>query len=139
MTRCALVLAVLLSACGGAVAPLITLSPTPTPIPAPVTSVKGLITVRTPGLGATVASPVTISGDASVFEAALAWRITDTSGRVIVEGFTTASLGAPGRGTYSVSVTYTVQTETVAFVEIFSRSPKDGNIDEIVRIPVTLR
>ncbi len=82
---------------------------------------------------------MTISGDASVFEAALAWRITDTAGRVIVEGNTTASLGAPGRGTYSVSATYTVATRTVAFIEVFSRSAKDGNIDEIVRISVTLR
>jgi hypothetical protein len=74
-----------------------------------------------------------------VFEAALAWRITDTGGRVLAEGFTTASLGAPGRGTYSIAATYTAALETVAFIEVFSRSAKDGNIDEIVRIPVTLR
>jgi len=90
-------------------------------------------------VNAKVTSPVLISGDASVFEAALQWRIADTAGRVIVEGSTTASLGAPGRGTYSVSATYTVPTGTVAFIEVFSRSAKDGNIDEIVRIPVTLR
>ena len=90
-------------------------------------------------VNAKLTSPVTISGDASVFEAALAWRITDTAGRVLVEGFTTASLGAPGRGSYAVSAPYTVPAETVAFIEVFSRSAKDGSIDEIVRIPVTLR
>ena len=65
--------------------------------------------------------------------------VPDPDGRVIVEGFTTASLGAPGRGTYSVSASYTAPAETVAFIEVFSRSAKDGSIDEIVRIPVTLR
>jgi hypothetical protein len=58
---------------------------------------------------------------------------------VLAEGFTTASLGAPGRGDFSVTATYTVPRETVAFVEVYSVSPKDGKIDEIVRIPVTLR
>ena len=58
---------------------------------------------------------------------------------MITDGFTTASLGAPGRGTYAVSAAYTVPAETVAFIEVFSRSAKDGSIDEIVRIPVTLR
>lgn len=143
-----LALVVVLGACGK-----ITTSPTPTdsprpstprpslatPIPSPVTSAKGAITLRSPLVNETLRSPVTISGDASVFEATLAWRISDTTGRVIAEGITTASAGAPGRGTFSVTVTYSVPTETVAFVEVYSRSPKDGNIDEIVRIPVTLR
>jgi hypothetical protein len=67
------------------------------------------------------------------------WRISDTSGRVLAQGFTTASQGAPGRGDFSVSATYAVSRETVAFVEVYSVSPKDGTVDEMVRIPVTLR
>lgn len=116
-----------------------TASPTPSPSPTAVTSAKGAITLKAPAVNAKLTSPVTISGDASVFEAALQWRITDTAGRVLASGSTTASQGAPGRGDYSVIATYTVTTETVAFIEVFSRSAKDGNIDEIVRIPVTLR
>ena len=148
MTRLpALVLALFLVSCGtvGTPVPLVTASPastaspTPAPSPSPVVSAKGLITLKSPTVNAKLTSPVTITGDASVFEAALAWRITDTGGRVLAEGFTTASLGAPGRGTYSITATYTVTLETVAFIEVFSRSAKDGNIDEIVRIPVTLR
>ena len=147
MTRlAALLLVLVLGSCGstaGTPAPVVTSSPVPTaspsPSPAPVVSAKGAITLKTPTVNAMLTSPVTISGDASVFEAALQWRISDTGGRVIAEGITTASLGAPGRGTYSVSVPYTVSTPTLAFVEVYSRSPKDGNIDELVRIPVTLR
>jgi len=142
----ALLLVLVLGSCGstaGTPAPVVTSSPVPTaspsPSPAPVVSAKGAITLKTPTVNAMLTSPVTISGDASVFEAALQWRISDTGGRVIAEGITTASLGAPGRGTYSVSVPYTVSTPTLAFVEVYSRSPKDGNIDELVRIPVTLR
>ena len=110
-----------------------------TPLPSPVTSAKGTITLDQPLTNQTLTSPVTISGEASVFEGNVLWRISDRSGRVLAEGFTTASIGAPGRGAFSVSATYTVTTETIAFVEVFSRSPKDGTVDEIVRIPVTLR
>lgn len=121
------------------IAPTASPTPTPSPKPTPVGSAKGSITLTAPTVNATLRSPVVITGDASVFEAALQWRISDTGGRVIAEGNTMASRGAPGRGTYTVTVPYTVTTETVAFVEVYSRSAKDGNIDEIVRVPVTLR
>lgn len=148
MTRAVAVLAVvLLSGCGRIAiaptpsdsAPATAKPPLATAIASPVTSANGAITLKTPLTNATLTSPVTISGDASVFEATVQWRISDTSGRVLAEGFTTATVGAPGRGDFSVSATYTVPRDTIAFVEVFSRSPKDGNIDEIVRIPVTLR
>ena len=116
-----------------------TVTAAPTAKPSPVVSAKGFITLTSPTVNAKLQSPVIITGDASVFEAALQWRITDTGGRVIAEGIMTASQGAPGRGTYTVSVPYTVTAETVAFVEVYSRSPKDGNIDDLVRVPVTLR
>lgn len=114
-------------------------SPTVSPKSSPVVSAKGFITLSSPTVNAKLQSPVIIAGDASVFEAALQWRITDTGGRVIAEGIATASQGAPGRGTYTVAVPYTVTRETVAFVEVYSRSPKDGSIDDLVRVPVTLR
>ena len=137
----ALVLALLLAECGGAAvtAPSPTPTPTTTPVPSPVTSAKGAITLRSPLQNATLTGSVRISGDASVFEANLQWRIVDIGGKVIAEGVTTASQGAPGRGDFSVIVAYTVPRETAAFVEVYSRSPKDGNIDELVRVPVTLR
>ena len=143
-------IALVLALAGCTPAPTTVISPTPptptttaaatsSPKPSPVVSAKGFITLTSPTVNAKLQSPVIITGDASVFEAALQWRITDTGGRVIAEGITTASQGAPGRGAFSVSVPYTVAAETVAFVEVYSRSPKDGNIDELVRVPVTLR
>jgi len=148
MKRLAPLLAIALVACQTiSTPPTPTDSPSPstpkpslaTPIPSPVTSEKGAITLNQPLTNQALTSPVTISGEASVFEGNVQWRISDRSGRVLAEGFTTASIGAPGRGTFSVSAAYTVATETIAFVEVFSRSAKDGSVDEIVRIPVTLR
>lgn len=141
----------LLSACGGG--RVTSASATPTrasstapatvgtasarPSPTALVSVKGSIVVRQPLANDRITSPATISGDASVFEAALSWRITDSAGRVLAEGNTTASGGAPGRGTYSITATFAPPaSDIIGIVEVFDRSPRDGSIDEIVRIPV---
>jgi len=98
-----------------------------------------LIVVREPLANARVKSPLTISGDASVFEANLIWQVTDTAGRVLAGGITTATAGAPARGTFTITATYTdPPSDAIGFAEVFTRSPRDGNIDEIVRVPIIL-
>jgi hypothetical protein len=145
-----LVATLLIAACGGyGIAPTPTLAPptssTPAPTTAtppsasPLTSARGFITVARPLANSRVRSPLMISGDASVFEAALNWRITDSAGRVIASGHTTASAGAPARGAYSITATFTPPaSDIVGIVEVYELSPRDGQIDEIVRVPVTI-
>ena len=142
----------LLAACGGyAITPTPTLSPasatpstappaTATPVSAtPLTSARGFITVARPLANSRVRSPVTISGDASVFEAALTWRITDSAGRVLASGHVTASAGAPARGAYSITATFTPPaSDIIGIVEVYELSPRDGQINEIVRVPVVV-
>jgi hypothetical protein len=148
VNRAALAVALLLAACGGlsAASPTGTVrataatSPSPSPAAATaLTSAKGLIVVRQPLANERVRSPLTITGDASVFEAALGWRVTDSAGRVLAEGNTTATAGAPGRGTFAITATFTPPaSDTIGVVEVYDRSPRDGAIDEIVRVPVVV-
>jgi hypothetical protein len=114
-------------------------TPTPTPVPTPLLSARGGILVKEPLANTHVRSPLTISGEASVFEAALIWQLTDTAGRVLASGFTTATAGAPGKGTFSITATYQdPPSDIIGFAEVFTRSPRDGTIDEIVRVPLVL-
>lgn len=114
-------------------------TPTPTPVPTPLLSARGGILVKEPLANTKVRSPLTISGEASVFEAALVWQVTDTAGRVLASGFTTATAGAPAKGTFSITATYQdPPTDIIGFAEVFTRSPRDGEIDEIVRVPLIL-
>jgi hypothetical protein len=114
-------------------------TPTPTPVPTPLLSARGGILVKEPLANTKVRSPLTISGDASVFEAALIWQVTDTAGRVLASGFTTATAGAPAKGTFSITATFQdPASDIIGFAEVFTRSPKDGEIDEIVRVPLIL-
>jgi hypothetical protein len=114
-------------------------TPTPSPSPTPLLSARGGILVKEPLANTRVRSPLTISGDASVFEAALIWQVTDTAGRVLASGFTTATAGAPAKGTFSVTATYAEPaSDIIGFAEVYTRSPKDGTIDEIVRVPLVI-
>lgn len=140
----------LCAACGGAIVlpsptPTSTITAATTPKPSasaaatPITSAKGFITVGAPLANARVTSPVTISGDASVFEATLQWRIVDGGGKVLSSGTTQASRGAPDRGTFSVSASYPPPSaDTIGALEVYETSPKDGTVDDIVRVPVVI-
>lgn len=48
--------------------------------------VRQLVQIHWPGEGTTQSSPVTVSGDAAVFEANLPWRVTDVDGVTIRSG-----------------------------------------------------
>ena len=114
-------------------------TPTPTPVPTPLLSARGGILVKEPLANTRVRSPLTITGEASVFEAALVWQLTDTAGRVLASGFTTATAGAPAKGTFSITATYQdPPSDIIGFAEVYTRSPKDVEIDEIVRVPLIL-
>jgi hypothetical protein len=114
-------------------------TPTPSPSPTPLLSARGGILVKEPLANTRVRSPLTISGEASVFEAALIWQVTDTAGRVLASGITTATAGAPAKGTFTVTATYAdPPSDIIGFAEVYTRSPRDGTIDEIVRVPLIL-
>jgi immunoglobulin-like protein involved in spore germination len=114
-------------------------TPTPTPVPTPLLSARGGILVKEPLANTRVRSPLTISGEAMVFEAALIWQVTDTAGRVLAGGITTATAGAPAKGTFTITATYAdPPSDTIGFAEVFTRSPRDGTVDEIVRVPLIL-
>jgi immunoglobulin-like protein involved in spore germination len=124
---------------GASVSPTPSPTPTPTPAPTPLLSARGGILVKEPLAHTRVRSPLTISGEASVFEAALVWQVTDTAGRVLASGFTTATAGAPAKGTFTITATYQdPPSDIIGFAEVYTRSPKDGTIDEIVRVPLIL-
>lgn len=114
-------------------------SPSPTPRPSPLVSAKGFITVNEPLSGEQIKGGVTISGEATVFEANVLYRVVTTTGKVLAQGHTTATAGAPQKGTFKVEVRFEAPYYgEPGFVEVFERSPKDGTISDIVRVPVAI-
>lgn len=84
--------------------------------------VRVLVQIDTPAEGATVGSPVTVSGEAAVFEANLPWAVLDESGEEVQSGFTMTAEGqtfAP----YSFDVELEPGTWTIVITE---DDPSDG-------------
>lgn len=104
-----------------------------------ITSPQGSIKVTDPQPGAAISSPVKIAGKAQVFEANVQLRVKDASGKVLGEGFTMASMGAPEWGDFSEEFSFTEPSETqVGTVEVLEESAKDGSVADWVVIPVLL-
>ena len=143
------VVAIVLVACqGGQTAPPLATPPgivtptvaTPTPTASAVTPVaNGDVTVSQPLVGAEVKTPIKIEGTARVFEATVSFSLKNAQGQEIAKGYTTASAGAPEVGKYSTDINYKLTgAKQNGTVEVFSVSPRDGTIMNLVKIPVVL-
>jgi spore germination protein GerM len=102
-------------------------------------NVAPFIVVETPKRqGDEVASPVTVSGFANVFEGTVNVRIRDQNGNVVVETFTTATCGTGCWGDFSESVVFEVDEQQEGRIEVLTHSAEDGSEQNVVSIPVIL-
>jgi len=106
---------------------------------AEIKSTKGNITVTSPKEGAKLTNSVTITGFANVFEATFAARLKDATGKVIGQVTITAEAGAPEGGNYTATLKFTQVSKTQnGTLEVYDVSEKDGAIDDIATVKVTL-
>ena len=93
--------------------------------PLPTWQVWGHVWITAPLENATVASSVVISGEASVFEGTVHWQILRNGG-LLKQGTAQATIGAPDRGTWSVTVEGL--TPGPYQIRAYEASAKDGSI-----------
>jgi germination protein M len=96
------------------------------------------ILVEYPTVGATVGSPLRITGTANVFEAVFEINIVNWDGLIIAQKTVTASSGTGTRGTFDVTVPFAVDKDGLGALIVFSESPKDGSHINTVEIPLHL-
>lgn len=121
-------------------------APTPSPPPGGTTSptseptdgTKPAIVVKQPAPGDEVASPVTISGTADVFEATVHVRILGSGGLEVAARFTTATCGSGCRGEFSTELSFFVEKTQDGTIEVFELSAEDGSPINVVTVPVVL-
>ncbi len=95
-----------------------------------------VIWVTAPVSGQVITSPVEIEGNARVFEATVSFRVRDVNGKVLAQGFATASEGAPGRGDFQGKLDFKPVGPGKGQIEVFWESMKDGSDQNTVIIPV---
>jgi hypothetical protein len=81
-------------------------------------------------------SAATVKGVASTFEANVEWRLL-RAGTDVAHGATTASAGAPDRGTYTFRTPSLKAGDYV--LRVYESSAKDGSIAAEQRMPFTVR
>jgi hypothetical protein len=96
------------------------------------------ILVESPTLGNTVGSPLRVRGSANVFEAVFIVNIINSNGLIIADQVVTATSGTGTRGTFDVTIPFTVDQAGLGGLIVFSESPKDGSQINVVEIPLQL-
>jgi len=102
--------------------------------PASTASYTDLVPIwaDSPTPGSTVTVPVTVTGQACVFEAQFSWELLQGS-TVVKSGNTTASIACPDYGTYTITLgslpsgSYTIR--------LYDLSMKDGSVLYETRVP----
>lgn len=99
---------------------------------------KNLVVVS-PAAGATVTSPLVVSGFGRVFEQQFAWRIRDAAGAVTEEGYAMTHAPDVGQfGPYSFEVFLPALSDIHFTLEVLEYSAKDGSETNLVSVPLVL-
>jgi hypothetical protein len=98
-----------------------------------------MLVLTRPQAGQRVRSPLAIEGSAVSFEGVVNVALRDAQGRALQEGTAVATKGAPERGTFALSLTFSPPVaETQGTFEVFIANARDGSVQHRLRVPVTL-
>jgi hypothetical protein len=96
------------------------------------------IYVDRPAFGAALGNPARITGSANVFEAAFLITLLDGSGARIVEIPAMATCGTGCRGTFDVTLPYSVSEAGWGLLRVWDGSARDGSPENVREYPVWL-
>ena len=112
----------------------------PQETPTPSVSVREPnITVTSPLSGATVTNPITVTGQARVFENTFNYILKDANGTKLVESYSMTDAPDAGIfGNYTLKIPVPLNASKNLVIEVFEYSAKDGSVINLVQVPVVL-
>lgn len=112
-------------------------SPAPPPGPKPGAPVaeSAHFRVFTPAPGATIASPVRVSGQAQVFEGNFLIQLDDGH-TYLAEKWVKARAGAPEWGDFEIDLPFQEPTSPSGTLTFLTQNPKDGTVQKKLILPV---
>jgi len=96
------------------------------------------ILVEQPTPDETVTSPLHVTGNANTFEATFNYDLLDEGGKSLAKDFVTATSGSGTRGTFDVSIPFTVDSAQDGRLRVFELSAEDGSVVHERVIPLRL-
>jgi len=123
----------ILAGCGGP-------GRTPTPTPQATARPTQQITVTVPPGGATVSSPITVSGNVRLqpFERNLNYRLFGPGEVLLAQGYVTTVGPDEGPGSFAFTISYTLDQQGPGRLEVFEIDAADGTIRAIASLPLVL-
>ena len=98
---------------------------------------EGNIRVTSPRSGDIASFPLTLKGEARVFEGTVRYRLRDADETILVDGFTTAEVSETGDfSAFSADITYPQPSGRQGTLEVFEESALDGGEASLVTVPV---
>ncbi len=89
------------------------------------------IWVDRPAFNAAIGNPAHVTGNANVFEATFRIAILDGAGKVLVDQMAMATCGTGCRGTFDVTIPYTVSKAQYGTLRVYFGSAQDGSPQSI--------
>ena len=89
------------------------------------------IWVDRPAFNAAIGNPAHVTGNANVFEATFRISILDGAGKVLVDEMAMATCGTGCRGTFDVTLEYTVAKAQYGILRVYFGSAQDGSPQSI--------
>ncbi|HET7168741.1 MAG TPA: GerMN domain-containing protein [Candidatus Limnocylindrales bacterium] len=96
------------------------------------------IFVDRPAFGAAAGNPAHVTGNANVFEATFRIAVLDGAGKTLVDQQAMATCGTGCRGTFDVTLKYTLAKAQWGTLRVYFGSAKDGSPQDIRDYPVWL-
>lgn len=106
--------------------------------PSPVDASDPSIIVSGPSDGASVTSPITVEGQARVFEAVVSFALYDASGTELSTATGQADEGQV-LSPFTATIDFSVTADTPACLWVFEASAQDGSPVNVVQVELTLQ
>jgi len=97
------------------------------------------VLVESPTSATTAGSPLRVYGTANTFEAVFQLQVVDTAGATLTDTRVMASSGTGTRGTFDVTLRFTVTTPGTGKLVAWFASARDGSRVVVAEIPLDLR
>jgi hypothetical protein len=96
------------------------------------------ILVEQPSADESVTSPLHVTGNANTFEATFNYDLKDANGKSLGKDFVTATSGSGTRGTFDVTIPFSVDSPQDGALRVFELSAEDGSVVHERVIPLRL-
>ena len=103
----------------------------------PITAESQWIKIVKPAPGEAVNHSFTVEGIANVFEGTVNYSLTAPTDHILTEGFTMGAMGDWGYFSFEIDITADIESGTPLLLELYTLSPKDGSVQDLLQIELS--